>query len=281
MVGARGRAARGADLLRARRRRTALKSGTLPSRRQYTRARVCRSPAGALRPRRARARSSRARSRSASRRTWLGARPWPRSRACWASRCCSARRSASGTSARPGSHLPPCSTPVVSWRSRRGAERARARRGSGGGGVALAFAVLLVPACARRIRRRGARAVEERSAARRERRPELARLIREAPEQVRQLMSDLLADYAASPGLGAAAAAHGDRPAGSRDSCPLTRVLTHPSSHCAELHQDARSQLRSASPRSPRSRPITTTRLDRVLQPVRAARPDGNPALAA
>ena len=87
------------------------------------------------------------------------------------------------------------------------AERCRAgscaERGSRRAVLALAFALLLLPGLRtpQNPSTSGARAIGDgaRLPSTSSDDQELARLVREAPEQVRQLMSDMLADYAAQP----------------------------------------------------------------------------------
>jgi serine/threonine-protein kinase len=123
----------------------------------------------------------------------------------------------------------------------RGAMPGGLARGAGlaASGLVIAFAALLVPGLRtpQNSTAAGARAVGEltRLPANSSDDHELARLIRESPEQVRQLLSDMLADYAASPVWEPPPARTVIGPPGSR--LVLTEWSDTLCSHCAQLHE--------------------------------------------
>jgi protein-disulfide isomerase len=130
---------------------------------------------------------------------------------------------------------------VVCWVALHGSVPGALVRGAGlaAGGLALAFALLLVPGLRtpQNPSTQGSRAIGDST-----RVPtgssddqELARLIREAPEEVRQLISDMLADYAASPVLDLPPARSVIGPPGAR--LALTEWFDTLCSHCAQLHE--------------------------------------------
>jgi uncharacterized membrane protein/protein-disulfide isomerase len=130
---------------------------------------------------------------------------------------------------------------VVCWVALRGRVPSGLARGVGlaAGGLALAFAVLLAPGMRtpQNPATQDSRAIGDITPL-----PsgssddeELARLIREAPEEVRQLMSDMLADYAASPAWEPPPPRTVIGPPGAR--LALTEWFDTLCSHCAQLHE--------------------------------------------
>jgi len=123
----------------------------------------------------------------------------------------------------------------------RGALPTELARGAGlaTSGLVIAFAALLVPGLRTPQNQTtvGASAVGPltRLPADQSDDQELARLIRESPEQVRQLLSDLLADYAASPVWEPPPARTVIGPPDSR--LVLTEWSDTLCSHCAQLHE--------------------------------------------
>jgi serine/threonine-protein kinase len=127
------------------------------------------------------------------------------------------------------------------WLALRGSAPRGFASGAGvlAGGVALAFVLLLWPGLRtpQNPSAAGARAIGESPLA-----PtsssddqELARLIREAPEPVRQMMSDFLADYAAGPVLEPPPARLVIGPPNAR--LVLTEWFDTLCTHCAQLHE--------------------------------------------
>ncbi len=118
--------------------------------------------------------------------------------------------------------------------------------GLAAGGVALAFALLLWPGLRtpQSPATLGAQAIGASTPvpATTPDDQELARLLREAPEQVRQLISDTLADYAAHPVWTPPPARAVVGPPGAR--LALTEWFDTLCSHCAELHEGLK-QLRA------------------------------------
>jgi serine/threonine-protein kinase len=113
------------------------------------------------------------------------------------------------------------------------------------GGVALSFALLLWPALRtpQNPNTLGARAIGDGAPVPKSTPDdqELARLLREVPEPVRQLISDMLADYAAHPAWTPPPPRAVIGPPGAR--LVLTEWFDTLCSHCAELHE-ALKQLR-------------------------------------
>ena len=130
---------------------------------------------------------------------------------------------------------------AVCFPALRGAVPSGLARGAGlaASGLVVAFAALLVPALRtpQNATTAGASAIGEsaRLPASSSDDEELARLIREAPPQVRQLLSDMLADYAASPVWDPPPARTVIGPPGAR--LVLTEWSDTLCSHCAQLHE--------------------------------------------